>query len=1229
MNKSNQAVLVKRTLFAVALVFPFITTACADPVSSVPVYQGMTIAKNGTTSAYRLNPALPQGESSNTSDVDITSIVTPTVTTDPTVKYYVSKGEVFTVQVHLSNPKDFEIQSFTLNGKKYANYMFKSGSTLDLLLLDVTAPQTSGYVDYTIDAIKYIDGTEIKDVKMDGEKTIQAGVKYDEGPTATIDSITKSTTSLAFKMTVTDQNKIIGTNPITFYVSDAKKVIAQQSLVLGSQEFSVKDLIMGQTYGYGIEANYDLIDGKDIQSHWLVADKTTTSKAFSIVNVKSDKTSISFDIQKEGSVGTITSVDLYDKTKDAVDSSLASLDDRKFTGLLSDHAYQIRVNFTYKSNDKDVNDYDSYDIATVAKAAPEIKATADTTTQTSIAYALDITDPDAITSIKKVELFKDKTLIATMSDLSKKEFENLLSDTAYTLVVTYSYDLNDGTGEQSKTLTVDAKTLAKSVPSVAFKNQHIDSTTVSGTIEATDPDNIYHFIDVKLFDAANTLIATSTDPAFSFTGLSPYTNYTVKADYSYDLNNGAGNLASSKDLAFKTSPSFEFTSVSVLNTTAVSDGDVIVLQAAINNPSNATYDKVTINGKAYTVSSSSRPNFMRVEIKNEGQFAGGLTTLTIESVSCLLNGENFTITPTAGNTASVFVNGALTVKSMQAAKKVGTAYEIQDHLSQGEDNYFMLTLDNPTGYTIDSVAIAPWHGMNVSNNVYSASSISMIDQNHAVVKAEIPTYSQSIIATLASISYSNSSISKTVNYASIAAYYMPCASSQVIEISTPNQLLSQSSSVYCKLSQDLDFTGIDWNPVDFVGVLDGNNHEIKNLHCVKTIGNSDFEFGLFKHFDGVIKNIALSDYIALITLAPTDGKKYNCRLGGFASLFSGRAVNCISKDSTGVASVSFTGAAATDASQTGGLFGISYGASIEECRNETQISGFSEVGGIIGSLHDSLSELSSCTNTGFVSGSSYIGGIVGSSYGPFIISCSNSGPINSSTSMVGGIAGFANGGLLGCTNTGMIKGVDEVGGMVGCVNQCTVSDSTNRGEVKGTSGCAGGIIGDANISGVISANRCSNFGAVSSNHYAGGIAGNNAATIRQCVNGGAISIDDSGWYAGGICGMCSGLIDSCLNFGSVASKQGLKGGIAYASTTTTNCLFIGSNQTKGLGEVANTNKVSNCFRNTENSTDQYLQTASEDKLNSASFYTDTLGWDANVWDLTNLDVANGHYPTLR
>jgi hypothetical protein len=36
-----------------------------------------------------------------------------------------------------------------------------------------------------------------------------------------------------------------------------------------------------------------------------------------------------------------------------------------------------------------------------------------------------------------------------------------------------------------------------------------------------------------------------------------------------------------------------------------------------------------------------------------------------------------------------------------------------------------------------------------------------------------------------------------------------------------------------------------------------------------------------------------------------------------------------------------------------------------------------------------------------------------------------------------------------------------------------------------------------------------------------------------------------------------------------------------------------------------------------------------EELNSAEFYTATLGWDDEVWDLSDLDFEGGKYPVLK
>ncbi|MBE6620846.1 MAG: leucine-rich repeat domain-containing protein [Ruminococcaceae bacterium] len=90
--------------------------------------------------------------------------------------YYALKNEDIYIHIHLSNPDEFEILSFTLNGKKYSSNMFEYGSDLQTLILKYNVGDVDGLQEYTIDAIKYVDNEKIKNVRMEGDKTVKVFV---------------------------------------------------------------------------------------------------------------------------------------------------------------------------------------------------------------------------------------------------------------------------------------------------------------------------------------------------------------------------------------------------------------------------------------------------------------------------------------------------------------------------------------------------------------------------------------------------------------------------------------------------------------------------------------------------------------------------------------------------------------------------------------------------------------------------------------------------------------------------------------------------------------------------------------------------------------------------------------------------------------------------------------------------------------------------------------------
>lgn len=86
--------------------------------------------------------------------------------------YYATPNQDIYISIHIDNPDSYEILSFTLNGKKYTGYMFEEGSDMETIILKYNVGNTSGIVSYTIDAIKYVDGTPLRTFLLTATKRL-------------------------------------------------------------------------------------------------------------------------------------------------------------------------------------------------------------------------------------------------------------------------------------------------------------------------------------------------------------------------------------------------------------------------------------------------------------------------------------------------------------------------------------------------------------------------------------------------------------------------------------------------------------------------------------------------------------------------------------------------------------------------------------------------------------------------------------------------------------------------------------------------------------------------------------------------------------------------------------------------------------------------------------------------------------------------------------------------
>ena len=284
-----------------------------------------------------------------------------------------------------------------------------------------------------------------------------------------------------------------------------------------------------------------------------------------------------------------------------------------------------------------------------------------------------------------------------------------------------------------------------------------------------------------------------------------------------------------------------------------------------------------------------------------------------------------------------------------------------------------------------------------------------------------------------------------------------------------------------------------------------------------------------------------------------------------------------------------------------GLFGqTGSGARISNLGlEEVSISGFGgdNVGSLVGSLgfwYSSGGILTNCYSTGTVSGYYDVGGLVGE----------NNGSITSSYS------------------AGVVVGVVDVGGLIG-MNAGSIAASHSTASVSGDAANIGGLVG-ANERGSITTS-CSR-GAVIGDLAVGGLVGENVGFVSQSYAYGSASGE---YYVGGLVGCNyyhgegrvpppSGIVTCCYSTGMVSGVVDVGGLVGarsdgYGPIAITNSFW--DMETSGQSRMCGQNSYPNCD-------DSYGKTPAE--MQTATTFLEA-GWDFvgeiengpnDVWKIT-------------
>ncbi len=213
--------------------------------------------------------------------------------------YYAKPNETVLVTVHFDNPDDFEILSFTLNGEKYASHMFRDGSDMENIIVEVNVGSAAGVVEYTIDAIKYVDGTKIKDVRMDGDRTVRIGVWSDEQPAATVGALSVGFDSVSFSVSASDTLELVekSEGKLQALLYDGTEIVARKELSpTEGTSVTFDTLAFNKKYEIVVIGEFDALDGRGKTTHVLQSKAFYTKAPVLFTNVMLGTTTLDFGL---------------------------------------------------------------------------------------------------------------------------------------------------------------------------------------------------------------------------------------------------------------------------------------------------------------------------------------------------------------------------------------------------------------------------------------------------------------------------------------------------------------------------------------------------------------------------------------------------------------------------------------------------------------------------------------------------------------------------------------------------------------------------------------------------------------------------------------------------------------------------------------------------------------------------------------------------------------------
>ena len=223
------------------------------------------------------------------------------------------------------------------------------------------------------------------------------------------------------------------------------------------------------------------------------------------------------------------------------------------------------------------------------KTVPTIAINEVTSTRNSISFVVNVEDSDKVGEIKGIELYLEKEKVSELNDFSELIFNNLLSNTEYKIKAIYEYDL----GKKIENVIAEKKikTLGKSIPTFKFADVIATDNVISFDLDIVDEDNVSKVKNVELYSGEELISTIKNLNIKEFTDLDYTKDYVLKLNYSYDLNDGMGdveNIVASSNIVMQ-NPTFTVEVINIDGTSLftgiiVKDKEFNLVDTLINHP---------------------------------------------------------------------------------------------------------------------------------------------------------------------------------------------------------------------------------------------------------------------------------------------------------------------------------------------------------------------------------------------------------------------------------------------------------------------------------------------------------------------------------------------------------------------------------------------------------------------------------------------------------------------